>query len=132
MSAAPPSPDDSLFQAQIQRLHRLTVYMRWMLVGLTWLFVGSWSLWALRYPISLLREEFTWSGLRYSLYFDRIPAMGLAFCIGLTTAVLVWQSRNSVWGLSPKEKHRLEQQLIRIRQQGKSHPLWKWVIASER
>jgi hypothetical protein len=118
---------DPLFLAQVQRLHQLTVYGRWLLAGTLWLTVGTASLWGLRYPISLAMEHFTWAALRYGLVFDRIPGVGLFLCIAVTLSTLVWQLRNWLFGLPKRERRRLEQQVIRIRQQGSSHPLWKWV-----
>jgi hypothetical protein len=54
--------------------------------------------------------------------------VGLAFCIGMTVSVLIWQIRNILIGLPQPEKQRLEQQVFKIRQQGPSHPLWKLII----
>jgi hypothetical protein len=124
--AAVSNPDPT-FQLQVEKLHRLTVYSRWLVVGLLWISVGSFSLWGLRYPISLLQEHFTWAAVRYGLYFNPLPTFGLSLCIGVTTSVLFWQSRNILLGLPKQEQRRLEQQVGRIRQQGPSHPLWKWV-----
>lgn len=120
---------DPIFTAQVEKLHRLTVYGRWALVSLIWLFVGLPSLWGLRSDISLMLAEFTWASLRYtlSLYYSPLPTMGLFFCIGMTTSVLVWQSRNILFGMPAEERNRLERQVLRIRQQGESHPLWKWI-----
>lgn len=119
------------FQVQVQRLHQLTVYGRWLLVAGIWLTIGSLSLWGLRYPISLLLEYFTWSAVRYGLFYHLGPTVGLAFCVGMTASVLVWQSRNILIGMPRKEKQRLEQHLLKIRQQGPSHPLWKLVCLDQ-
>ncbi len=115
------------FQRQVERLHRLTVYSRWTVVGLCWVIVGPISFWGLRREIGLWMAHFTWAAVRYGLFFNRLPALGLFFCTGLTTAVLLWQSRNILWGLPELERRRLEQQVWQIRQQGRSHPLWNWV-----
>lgn len=115
------------FYQEVQRLHQLTVYGRWLFVALLWISVGSLSLWGLRSEIALWRQYFTWVAVRYGLYYNPLPTFGLAFCIGMTVAVLVWQSRNILLGLPRPEQRRLEQQVYRIRQQGPSHPLWKWV-----
>lgn len=115
------------FQEQVERLHRLTVYVRWILVGLAWAIVGSLSLWGLRYPISLMLEYFTWASVYYGLHFHLLPAFGLFFCIAFTTAVLIWQSRNILFGLPKSERKSLERQVLRIRQKGTAHPLWKYV-----
>lgn len=118
---------DATLQQEVERLYRLTVYGRWCVVGVLWLTVGFLSLWGLRYSIALLLDYFTWSAVRYGLAFNRLPAIGLATCIGFTVAVLLWQSRKALFGLSPHDRHRLEQQVQRIRLQGASHPLWKFV-----
>jgi hypothetical protein len=118
---------DPKFQASIQRLHELTVLGRWLAIIALWLTVGAASLWGLRYPISLMQEYFTWAALRNGLANHPISAMGLGLCIGLTIGVLVWQSRNILFGLPKDEQERLEKMVLRIRQQGESHPLWKWL-----
>lgn len=118
---------EPLFHQQVQRLHQLTVYGRWLLVGLLWVSIGSLSLWALRSEIALWRQYFTWVAVRYGLYYNPLPTFGLALCIGMTVATLVWQSRNILLGLPIQEKQHLEQQVLRIRRQGSSHPLWKWI-----
>ena len=119
--------NDPNFKHQVQRLYQLTVYGRWLVVGLLWLSIGALSLWSLRPEIALWRQHFTWVAVRYGLAYNRLPTLGLALCIGMTTAVLVWQSRNILWGMPHKEQKRLEQQVRRIRQQGSTHPLWKLV-----
>lgn len=118
---------DPTFEKQVQRLHRLTVYGRWLFVGCLWLTVAPLSLWALRSEIALWRQYFTWTALRYGLYHHPVATFGLAFCIAMTTAVLVWQSRNILFGLPQRDRQRLQQQVQHIRQQGESHPLWKWI-----
>ena len=123
---APPEKDPN-FQAAVQRLHELTVYGRWLTVLALWLTVGSVSLWSLRYPISLLREYFTWAAVRWALIFQPFPALGLGLCVAMTLAVLVWQSRNILVGLPKAERQRLEKQVLKVSEQGSSHPLWKWV-----
>lgn len=123
---------DPSFAAQVERLLELTVYGRWLFVIFLWLTVGSLSLGALRDEIALLQQHFTWVALRYGLAYNRLPAMGLALCVGITVAVMIWQSRNMLIGIPPIEKRRLEQQVFRIRQQGKSHPLWNFVCQSKK
>ncbi len=118
---------DATFKAQVQRLHQLTVYGRWLVVTILWLTIAPLSLWGWRYEISLLRSYFTWTALRYGIIFNRLPFLGFSLCVGVTASVLVWHSRNILWGMPLEEKKRLEQQVRRICQQGQSHPLWKWV-----
>jgi hypothetical protein len=123
---------DPAFKAQVQRLHKLTVYARWMLNGILWVTLAPLSLWGLRYEISLLRSHFTWVAVRYGIFFNPLPAIGLSFCIGMTVAVLVWHSRNILLGIPQPEQRRLEQQVCRISQQGSTHPLWKWVCKPQK
>lgn len=118
---------DPIFQQQVQRLHRLTVYGRWLTVGLLWLSLGPLCLWLLRSEIALWLDYFTWTAVRYTIVYNHFPAIGLILCIAATVAVLVWQSRNIVWGIPTEHQKYLENQVLRIRRQGKSHPLWRWV-----
>ncbi|MBN3886267.1 MAG: hypothetical protein V7K64_08800 [Nostoc sp.] len=118
---------DPSFAQQVQRLHQLTVYGRWLFVGCLWLTVAPVSLWGLHTEISLWQQYFTWVAVRFGLFYHPLSTFGLAFCIGMTAAVLVWQSRNILLGLPQQEKQRLEKQVYRIRQQGRTHPLWKWI-----
>jgi len=118
---------DPLFAEQIQKLHRLTVYGRWLFSLCLWLIIAPFCLWDLRVELSLLQQYFTWIGLRYALIFHPLSTLGLSLCIAMTTSVLVWQSRNILWGLPLQEQENLKKQVYRIRQQGSSHPLWKWV-----
>ncbi|NJL65820.1 MAG: hypothetical protein HC849_28110 [Oscillatoriales cyanobacterium RU_3_3] len=122
--------DDPNFQIEVQRLHKLTVYGRWLTVILLWVTVGAFSIWQLRGEIYLWLEHFTWAAVYYSFYFRPHLVFGLTVCLAMTLAVLTWQSRNVVRGLPMREKQRLERTVRRIRQQGPSHPLWKWVCKS--
>ena len=95
---------DGNFQIEVQRLHKLTVYGRWLTVIFLWISVGSLSIWGLRDEIALWLEHFTWAAVRYGLSFHRWPTLGLGLCLGMTLAVLTWQSRNMVRGLPLREK----------------------------
>lgn len=126
MQPEPIVPTDTKLRQEVERLHRLTVQGRWLVVAVLWLTIGSFSLWGLRYPISLLQEHFTWAAVRYGLVFNRLPAFGLIVCTVMTISALLWQSR--LWfGVPPREQQRLQQQVCRIRQQGPRHPLWRFV-----
>ncbi|NJR66249.1 MAG: hypothetical protein HC772_14460 [Leptolyngbyaceae cyanobacterium CRU_2_3] len=118
---------DPTFQKQVQRLHRVTVYSRWLFIALLWLILIPLSLWGLRSEIALWQDYFTWTAVRYALIYNRLPAIGLGICVGTTVAVLLWQSRNILLGISPAHLRYLHNQVLHIRQQGKSHPLWQWV-----
>ncbi|BAY91852.1 MULTISPECIES: hypothetical protein [unclassified Tolypothrix] len=123
---------DPVFGQQVQRLHQLTVYGRWLFVACLWLTIAPISLWNLQSEIALWRQYFTWVAVRYGLVYHPLATIGLAFCIAMTASVLIWQSRNILIGLPEPEKQRLEKQVFRIRQQGQSHPLWKWVCQTKR
>ena len=119
--------NDQNLQIEVQRLHKLIVYGRRLTVILLWISVGSVSIWGLRGEIALWLEYFTWAAVRYGLYFHRWPTFGLVLCLAITLVVFPWQNRNMVGGLPLREKQGLEKQVRHIRQQGPSHPLWKWV-----
>lgn len=119
---------DPLLRQQMRRLHEVTVQGRWAVTIAAWLTIGALSLWQLRSELELWREYFTWAAVRYGLAFNPLSAIGLATCIGLTVSVLLWQSRNILFGISQRQVQRLKKQVLQIRQQGSSHPLWKRVI----
>ncbi|HEY9829614.1 MAG TPA: hypothetical protein V6D26_03485 [Stenomitos sp.] len=131
ISRREPSNLDPSLKIPIMRLHRLTVYGRWFVVSLFWVTLAPWCLWGWRYEISLMRSYFTWSAVRYGILFNPWPALGLGLCVSMTAAVLVWQSRNILFGLPHQEQQHLGQQVRRIAQQGASHPLWKWVFKGD-
>lgn len=118
---------DPLFQQQVDRLFRLTLYSRWILAISFWLLLAPLSLWGLRREIPLWRDHFTWTSLRYGLIYNPLSALGLALCMSATIAVLLRQTRYSLFGLSRSDRKQFEKKLFKIRQQGKTHPLWKWL-----
>ena len=115
------------FDKKVERLYQLTVYGRWLFITFSWLTVGIYGIWSLRSEISLLFDYFTWSAVYYGFHFNLIPTICLAFCVGVTVSVLVWQSRNILWGLPSKDRQKLEQQVRKIVATGTKHPLWKWI-----
>ncbi len=112
----------------IQRLHQLILWGRWTVALSLWLTVAPLCLWNLRTEIRLWLDHFTWTAVRYGLVHHHWSTFGLSLCIGLTTAILVWQSRNILMGFPPQYQQWLAQRVAQIQQQGSSHPLWKWVI----
>lgn len=128
MSYPQPSLDDPVLKNQMKRLHELIVWSRWLVIILLWLVIGSLSWWGMRSDISLLMEHFTWTTVRHSLFHNRLSAIGLGICLGMTTSTLLWQSRNILIGFPLSYRQRLEKQVLKIRQQGSTHPLWRWVI----
>ena len=118
---------DRAFTQAIDRLHRLNVIGRWLTLLILWLTVGGWSLWQLRKTWQILQDYFTWSAIRVGLVFHPIAAVGLGLCIGLTLSTLIGQSRNLIWGLPDYEQASLRGRVLKIQQQGRSHPLWNRV-----
>ncbi len=96
----------------------------WICLGL-WLTLGLLSLWTLRFELQELREYFTWAAVRYMFYYNRLAAIGIGLCVGVTVATLYAESRHILWGLSKQEKSQLTYRLKKIHAQGSSHPQWK-------
>lgn len=119
---------DPDFRRQIQRLHQLAVYRRWLVVIGCWIILALPAIWRLRDDMELWREHFTWTAIRYALAFNSVAAFSLFFCVGITGAVLVWQSLYLLRGMSAQERDYLEKKLQRIQAVGPRHPLWKWVF----
>ncbi len=115
------------FQHKVLRLHQLTVYGRWLFVLFSWLTFGLYALWSLKAEIALWFDYFTWAAVYYGLHFNFLPTLCLAFCIAVTISVLVWQSRNLLWGLPKSEKRQLEKRVEKILARGEKHPFWKWI-----
>ncbi len=118
---------DPLLERQVQRLIEVQTYLRWIFDGFLWLTVGTASIWALRSEIELWIAAFTWAAVRISLAFNRLPFLGLGICVAMTLSTLVWQSSIILWGINQREKRSLVDQVKRIKEKGKSHPLWRWV-----
>lgn len=118
---------DSALQAEMSRLYQVMLQGRWLVVAGLWLTLGSGSLWSLRKMLELAFEDFTWASLRYGLHYSPWATMGLLVCIGSTLSVLLWQSRNLLFGFSQRQQQYLQKQVLKIRAQGHSHPLWRWV-----
>jgi hypothetical protein len=118
---------DPLLERQVQRLIEVQTYLRWLFDIFLWLTVGTASIWALRSDIELWVAAFTWAAVRITLAYNRLPMMGLGICVAMTLATLVWQSSIILWGVNQREKRSLVDQVKRIKEKGKSHPLWHWV-----
>lgn len=115
----------------MQRLHQFRVVSRWVLVMISWLVTLPLLLWRLQEEIDLMQSHFTLAAVRYALIFNRECAIALGWCVGITTATLLWQSSNILFGFSHRYRQQLEKQVRRIRRRGKSHPLWRWVISNQ-
>jgi len=115
----------------VQRLYQITIYGRWVVVVSCWLTLGSFGIWGLREEFSLWQEYLTFAAVRYGLAFNLVPSFCLAFCLGITAAVLLRQSIYFIrGGLSAPERRSLEKQVQKISATGPTHPLWKWVFRS--
>ncbi|MEM6448922.1 MAG: hypothetical protein AAF703_01275 [Cyanobacteria bacterium P01_D01_bin.105] len=112
---------------QLNILHEHKMQSWWRLSLALWLTIGLLSLWALRAEFQELYEYFTWAAIRAMLAFNRLPALGLGICFGLTIALLYAESRHILFGLSKSEKQQLITQLNKIQAQGTSHPQWKLI-----
>ncbi len=131
-NAAPIEPTvlDPDFAADLERLAVLTVRLRWAVVVGLWLTIGAVSLWGIRENLWLMSQYFTWAALHYTFRFNRWNALGITICTVMTLSVLLGQSRDILFGRSGSEQERLHQQLLRIKQQGETHPMWRWLYAS--
>jgi hypothetical protein len=124
IDAVPLDPD---FAADLERLAALTIRLRWAVVVGLWLTIGALSLWGIRENLVLMSQYFTWAALHYTFRFNRLNALGIMICTVMTLSVLLGQSRDILFGRSGSEQERLHQQLLRIKQQGESHPMWRWL-----
>ena len=115
------------FKQKVDKLYKLSIYGRWLLVVFSWLTLGLYAIWNLQEEIAISLDYFTWASVYYGLHFNFLPTLCLAFCIGVTVSVLSWQSRNVIWGLPEIEKRKLEKRVNKIMARGSKHPLWKWI-----
>lgn len=118
MASTPPS------DSALERLRSLVLRRWWWRTLILWITVGSLSLWALRHEFATLGQHFTWTALRYGLAYNRLAAIGLGLCVGLTVALLVGESRHILFGLSEAERQRLHKLQQQIDHRGKQHSLW--------
>ncbi|CAN1213075.1 hypothetical protein TUMEXPCC7403_22920 [Tumidithrix helvetica PCC 7403] len=114
-------------ESQVERLIDVQTWGRWLFNLCLWLTIGSASIWSLRFDIAIWIEYFTWAAVRSSMQSHRLAFLGITFCVAMTLATLVWQSSQILWGISNREKRSLIRQVQKIQQQGKAHPLWRWV-----
>lgn len=116
---------------QVQRLHELSVRERWIFVSVSWLMLTPLAIWRLREEFALWRSHFTFAAVRYAFHFDLYATLSVSFCVGITTSVLLWQSRNILFGFSRPYRWRLVKQVRQIRAKGPRHPLWEKVVAPD-
>ena len=83
----------------------------WLTVLVLWASVGVVSVWSLRRTWEQLADYFTWAALRYGLAFNRLAAIGLGLCLGLTVALLVKETRFVLFGLTTTERKTLREEL---------------------
>jgi len=87
----------------------------WFTVLVLWASVGVVSVWSLRRTWEQLADYFTWAALRYGLAFNRLAAIGLGLCLGLTVALLVKETRFVLFGLTTTERKTLREELQKRR-----------------
>jgi hypothetical protein len=120
--------NNDISDQEIEKLHQLTIYGRWILVAISWVFILPWALWDLRETISLCQEYCTWSAIRSGMEFNPWAALGVTFCVAFATSVLVWQSSYILrGGLSDKEKYYFTEKIKKIRLKGKDYWLYKLI-----
>ena len=110
---------------EIKKLYQLNLYGRWIMVLLSCLLILPWAIWQFRETISLCQDYCTWAAIRLGIELNFLAALGITFCIALTTSVLIWQSMHIIRGdLSQKQKYYLAQKVRKIRKQGQKHWLY--------
>jgi len=128
MNQVKPEDIQEVTAKEINRLYELKIYGRWIVVITTWILLLPWALWQFRETISLCQERCTWATIRIGIEFTPFASLGIAFCLGFATSVLVKQSVHILkGGLSEKEKYYLSQEVLKIRQKGKSHWLYNYL-----
>ena len=116
---------------EIEALRQAMMRTWWWVCLCLWLTVGLLSLWWVRSDLQELHQYFTWTAVRYMLFYNRLAGMGLGLCFGLTLALLLSESRQILWGISEGEHARLLGNLRQIHAQGPSHPQWKVIRPEE-
>lgn len=121
--------DDPILEQQVEKLHLISIYSRWILVLFCWLTLVPWGLWQLRDTLSLCRQYCTWAIWRVDMFeFHFGAGLAIIFTIAFTTSTLVWQSYHILnGGLSEKEKYYLAKKVKKINQQGRKNFLWHWL-----
>ncbi len=102
------------------------------LLVLVWLVIGIPSLFALRDHIRRLLEYFTWTAVKYMLFYKPgLASLGLLFCVAVTLYVLLTQSRLEVFGLFESERDSLDFVVSRIQRLRSNHPLRRWLFETK-
>jgi hypothetical protein len=104
---------DPSLKRQVHQLYRRQLSRRWWLILGLWLTVGAYSLWELRYPISLIQEDFTWAAVKYGIAFQPLPSFGLFFCVMMTISNLFRSLSYQLWGIPKDEEKKLAQKVLR-------------------
>jgi hypothetical protein len=119
---------DARLDFQVAKLRRVDAWLRWLGMLLVWLTLGAWSCWEMWESLIQLSEYLSWTGIQYSFFYHLIGGGGgLLFCLSLTVSSIFWQIGQNLWGLSPRDRQRLETRVQKILDQGAKHPLWRWI-----
>jgi len=117
-------------EQEIEALRQNMMKTWWLICLGCWIVIGLPCLWWIRADLIEIAEYFTWAAVRSIFLFQRVAGTGVAFCIAVTFALLVSESRQIIWGISPEERTRLVNNLDRIHAQGPTHPQWKIISKS--
>jgi len=126
----PQAQNTSDRENEIEALRQNMMKTWWLLCLGLWIVIGLPCLWWIRQDLVEIAEYFTWAAVRSIFLFQRVAGTGVAFCIAVTFALLVSESRQILWGISKEERHRLAKNLDRIHEQGPTHPQWKIIRKS--
>jgi hypothetical protein len=108
-----------------QKLARLNLLGRWLLVLVLWLTLGSYGIWVLSQEFFLWQDYLTWAVVRLSLGYNYGASIALTFCVAYTCAVLVWHSQKILRGWSGRECYRLNRWAEKLT---KNQNHWLWLI----
>jgi hypothetical protein len=116
---------------EAQKLYQLYQKALFAVLVMVWICIGIPSIWGLRSDFARLIDYFTWTSLRFTLFYKpQWPTIGLFFCLITTLYVLLSQSRYELFGLMKAERILLEKAVIQIRRLPPKHPLRQWVSES--
>ncbi len=114
---------------EAEQLRQILILGRWIFIFLAWLIIAPISLWQMRETFFLCQKYCTWAAIRYGLVFNPLAAVGLAFCIGITTSVLLKQSMYILQkDLSEKEIYFLEKKVSQIKKQGHKNFFYRCIF----
>lgn len=109
----------------VLKLMKAAIVLRWLFVLSLWLVLVPYGVWGLRSEFPLWREYFTWSSLRYGMFYNPWASLAIVICIAYTCAVLVWHSQKLLKGWSDQETYRFQQTADKILHNPRH---WLWLL----